>query len=217
MKLTPTLQYKFFPSASKIANHGPGIKLDLLTDPSFKITDRDATLFYQAEWMNKSVAQVNVKSTYVLLQAPFDPTNSGGVPLPAGEEFNWKDVGASFTSDIRRPFNFLLAGRYGGYYNGTGWTVNGELNYRVQPYGSIGIVSSYNNIELPIPTAVQNSCLSDPDLISLSPTRYSSRVSSSTMTRSTTLTSTSASSGDLHLYLTCLLFIPKTHFHRIMI
>ena len=150
-EINPILQYKFFPAASKIANHGPGIKLDLLTDPAFKITDRDATVFYQAEWMNKSVAQINVKSTYVLLQAPFDPTNSGGVPLPAGEEFNWKDVGASFTSDIRRPFNLLLAGRYGGYYNGTGWTVNGELNYRVQPYGSIGIVTSYNNIELPDP------------------------------------------------------------------
>jgi hypothetical protein len=150
-EIAPAIQYKFFPSGSKIANHGPGIKFDLLTDPSFRITDRDAILFYQAEWMNKSIAQVNVKSTYVLLQAPFDPTNSGGVPLPAGEEFSWKDVGASFTSDIRRPFNFLLAGRYGGYYNGTGWTVNGELNYRVQPYGSIGIISSYNNIQLPSP------------------------------------------------------------------
>ena len=70
MKYTPTLQYKFFPSSSKIANHGPGVKVDMLTDPSFKLTDRDATVFYQAEWMNKSVAQVNVKSTYVLLQAP---------------------------------------------------------------------------------------------------------------------------------------------------
>jgi hypothetical protein len=150
-EIYPAFQYKFFPSSSKIANHGPGIKLDMLTDPSFKITDRDATVFYQAEWMNKSIAQINVISSYVLLQAPFDPTNSGGIPLPAGEEFNWKTVGASFTSDIRKSFNFLLAGRYGGYYNGTGWTVNGELNYRVQPYGSIGIISSYNNLELPPP------------------------------------------------------------------
>ena len=150
-EISPAFQYKFFPSDSKIANHGPGVKLNMLTDPSFKLTDRDATVFYQAEWMNKSIAQINVISSYVLLQAPFDPTNSGGVPLPEGEEFNWKTIGASFTSDIRKSFNFLLAGRFGGYYNGTGWTVNGEINYRVQPYGSIGIISSYNNLELPSP------------------------------------------------------------------
>jgi hypothetical protein len=150
-EIAPAVQYKFFPSGSKIANHGPGVKIDLLTDPSFELTDRDAILFYQAEWMNKSIAQVNLKSSYVLLQAPFDPTNSGGVPLPAGEEFNWLDAGASFTSDIRKTFNFMAGGRYGGYYNGTAWMVNGELNYRVQPYGSIGIISSYNNIVLPSP------------------------------------------------------------------
>jgi hypothetical protein len=150
-EIAPAFQYKFFPSSSKIANHGPGTKLDLLTDPSFKTTDWEGTLFYQAEWMNKSIAQVFVKSDYVLLQAPFDPTNSGGVPLPAGSEYSWNSAGASFSSDIRKPFNFLIAGRFGGYYNGSGWTVNGELNYRVQPYGSLGIVSSYNDISLPSP------------------------------------------------------------------
>jgi len=86
-----------------------------------------------------------------LLQTPFDPTNSGGIPLPAGEEFSWKNIGASFTSDIRKSFNFLIASRYGGYYNGKAWTLNGELNYRVQPYGSLGIISSYNNVSLPTP------------------------------------------------------------------
>jgi hypothetical protein len=150
-EINPTFQYKFFPAASKIANHGPGIKFDMLTDPSFKVTDRVATLFYQAEWMNKSIAQVNVRSVYVLLQQPFDPTNSGGAALPAGSDYSWRDVGASFTSDIRNAFNFMVAGRYGGYYNGTGWTINGELNYRVQPYGSLGIISSYNSIDLPLP------------------------------------------------------------------
>ncbi len=150
-EINPLFQYKFFPSSSRIANHGPGMKLDLLTDPSFKLTDREGTLFYQAEWMNKSIAQVNVRSVYILLQSPFDPTNSGGVPLPAGSEYTWQDAGVSFTSDIRKPFNFLVAGRFGGYYNGTGWTINSELNYRVQPYGSLGIVSSYNNISLPSP------------------------------------------------------------------
>ena len=150
-EVNPMFQYKFFPSSSKIVNHGPGMKLDMLFDPSLALTDRDATLFYQVELMNKSIASVNVKQSFIKLQNPFDPTNSEGIPLPANAEFTWKEVGASFTSDTRKPFNLLVAGHYGGYYNGTGWTVNGELNFRVQPYGSLGIVSSYNNIELPSP------------------------------------------------------------------
>ena len=150
-EVTPSVQYKFFPPDSRIVNHGPGAKLDILTDPSFKLTDREATVYYQAEWMNKSIAQINLTTNYVLLQQPFDPTNSEGTPLPEGKGFSWNSVSASYTSDIRKPFNFLLAGRYGGYYNGTGWTINNELNFRIQPYGSLGIISSYNNIQLPAP------------------------------------------------------------------
>lgn len=150
-QINPTFQYKFFPPSSRVANHGPGIKLDMLTDPSFTLTDREATAYYQIEWMNKSIFQLNVRSTYLKLLDPFDPTNSGGIPLPEGEEFNWMDIGGTFTSDIRKPFNMLIAGHYGGYFNGTGWNISGELNYRVQPYGSLAIISSYNNIVLPSP------------------------------------------------------------------
>jgi hypothetical protein len=92
-----------------------------------------------------------VKDSYILLQFPFDPTNSGGVPLAANQEFHWKEVGASFISDIRKPFNLLVSSRYGGYFSGKRFTANGELYFRVQPYGSLAIVTTYNNIDLPLP------------------------------------------------------------------
>jgi hypothetical protein len=150
-EINPMFQYKFFPSSSKITNHGPGIKLDMLFDPSVTLTDRETQVFYHVEWINKSVVMVDAKETYIKLQNPFDPTNSGGIPLPANEEFTWKEFGASFGSDIRKPFNILITSHYGGYFNGTRWTTSAELNYRVQPYGSIAIVSTYNNISMPSP------------------------------------------------------------------
>jgi hypothetical protein len=150
-ELNPTFQYKFYPSSSKIANHGPGMKLDTYFDPSMKMTDRETQLFYQVEWMNKCLLVVDGKDIFIKLQSPFDPTNTGGVPLPANEKFDWKEMGATFTSDIRKPFNFLIGSRYGGYYNGSRLLINGELYYRVQPYGSLAIISSYNNISLPSP------------------------------------------------------------------
>jgi hypothetical protein len=150
-EIKPAIQYKFFPSSSRIANHGPIFELDMLFDPSFKQTDREAQVSYQVEWMNKSSVKVDVEDSYVLLQNPFDPTNTGGVPLPANTSYHWNEVSASFTSDIRKPFNFTAGALYGGFYNGKRYSLNGELYYRVQPYGSLAIVTSYNNISLPSP------------------------------------------------------------------
>jgi hypothetical protein len=106
---------------------------------------------YQTEWMNKSLLQVDVKDIFLKLQAPFDPTNTDGVPFLKDEEFRWKEFGVSYTSDIRKPLNAILSGRYGGYFTGTRLTLNGELDFRIQPYGSLAFVTSYNKIDLPSP------------------------------------------------------------------
>jgi hypothetical protein len=150
-EINPVFQYKFFPANSKIADHGPAIKLDMLYDPSMNLTDRVTQLLYQVEWMNKSLLVVDGMNTFIKLQSPFDPTNTGSVPLPANNKFNWNEMGISFTSDLRKSFNWILNSRYGGFYNGTKWMVDGELYYRVQPYGSLAIITTYNKISLPSP------------------------------------------------------------------
>ena len=150
-EIKPGVQYRFFPSSSRIANHGPSVKLDMLLDPSLLLTDRETQLSYQVEWINKSIIVVDVKETYLKLQSPFDPTNTGGIPFAASQEFNWKEAGVSFVSDIRKSFNYLIASRYGDYFDGTRFTMNGELYYRIQPYGSLAIVSTYNKIAMPLP------------------------------------------------------------------
>jgi hypothetical protein len=150
-ELNPSLQYKFYPSDSKLANHGPGVKYDMLLDPSGHLTDRMINLYYQFEWLNKSTLVIDGMDTYVRLLAPFDPTNTGGIPLPQGDKFQWQEAGITYVSDIRKLFNFLVGTNYGGFYNGTRFLVNGELYYRVQPYGSLAIISSYNRISMPSP------------------------------------------------------------------
>jgi hypothetical protein len=150
-EVNPILQYKFFPKSDRITNHGPGIRYNMLFDPSFATTDRETQLQYSVEFTNKNTFSADAKDTYIKLQAPFDPTNTGGDTLARGEEFNWRDIGASYGSDIRKPFNVVLSSRYGGYYNGTRLALNGELNYRIQPYGSIALVTTYNKISLPEP------------------------------------------------------------------
>ena len=88
------------------------------------------------------------ENTYLMLQKPFDPTNTGGDSLAAGTSYNWNELGLMYSSDTRKLFNYAVSSRYGGYFNGTRFSVNGELNYRVQPYGSLSLVASYNKIEM---------------------------------------------------------------------
>jgi len=163
-ELNPTFQYRFFPANSGLADHGPIIKLDLIYNPSIALTDRIAQFIYQFEWINKSILQFWTNENYIKLQAPFDPTNSAGTPLPVNEEFHWKEIGGSFVSDIRKPFNYLISTQYGGYFNGSRWTVNGELYYRIQPISSLGIVTSYNYISLPSPYSSAKYVLIGPKL-----------------------------------------------------
>jgi hypothetical protein len=150
-ELNPVFQYRFFPKSDIITSHGPGMKMDMFFTPSLSLTDRETQLLYSAEWKNKSVTSVDVKETFIHLQAPYDPTNTGGLQFNANEEFHWKEIGATYSSDPRKQFNVNLTSRYGGYYTGTRLALNGELNYRVQPYGSLSLVTAYNNISLPSP------------------------------------------------------------------
>ncbi len=150
-EIKPSFQYRFFPSSSKIANHGPIAEMDMFFDPSLTQTDREIQLSYQIEWMNKSIVKVDVEDSYILLQHPYDPTNFGNDSLAANTSYRWNEISAGFTSDIRKPFNYTVNTVYGGYYNGTRLSLNGEVFYRIQPYGSLAIVTSYNNITMPSP------------------------------------------------------------------
>jgi hypothetical protein len=163
-ELTPSIAYKFFPSNSPIANHGPTAKVDMYFDKDFSITDKDIILGYGAEWLDKRLLSVELKNSYVKLMAPFDPTNFTGVKLPAGTHYNWYEIAASYTSDTRELFNFLVSSRYGGYYTGTKWNLYGELYYRVQPYCSFAMISSFNKIDLPSPSNSANLILIGPKL-----------------------------------------------------
>jgi hypothetical protein len=93
----------------------------------------------------------DARNTYIKLLSPYDPTNTGGLTFNTGDDFHWNEAGISHTTDSRKLLYVTLSGRYGGYYTGTRITFNGELNYRVQPYGSLALAATYNDISLPAP------------------------------------------------------------------
>ncbi|MBN2861969.1 MAG: carbohydrate binding family 9 domain-containing protein [Bacteroidales bacterium] len=150
-EVSPSLTYTFFPSSSSVISHGPGLVFDVLYDPSFRMTDRQTTFEYSIGFPGRSFITFDLSETFVVLDHPYDPTNTNGVKLPSGESFSWQSAGLGFISDSRKLFTWSLEGGYGSYFNGTRWSVDGSLSYKFQPYGSISVTADYNNIVLPDP------------------------------------------------------------------
>ena len=98
------------------------------------------------------------------LRDPFDPTNTDGVEIPAGSEFTWYEIALYYTSDNRRLLTYNLSGRYGGFFNGMRLSFNGEVAYRVQPYGSLALSGSFNRVDLPSPYSSADLILIGPRL-----------------------------------------------------
>ena len=94
---------------------------------------------------------MSVEEGYVRLLEPFDPTNTGGVEIPAGTEVNWTEASLSYTTTQKWLFTLMVEGRYGGFFGGTRASFEAEMNYRVQPYGSISLAASYYQILMPEP------------------------------------------------------------------
>lgn len=156
--------YKFYPSSDKIVNHGPMIESELFFDPNFELVDRETQVGYSVEWVNRSTLSMDVEEGYTKLLEPFDPTNTGGIEIPAGTEVNWLEVSAHYLSDNRRMFTYGFETRYGGYYNGTRLSLGCDAAYRVQPYGSLALTAEFNRVILPEPYNSANLLLIGPRL-----------------------------------------------------
>lgn len=161
---TPSIGYKFYVMSDRIAWHGPSLDADFFLDADLSLTDRETDFKYSLVWMDRSQISLGLEEGYVRLLDPFDPTHTGGEMLVAGEEFNWKEVSLSYLSTMKRLFTFMVEGRYGGYYGGTKLSVEADLNYRVQPFGSLSLVASYNKVEMPTPYSSADLILVGPRL-----------------------------------------------------
>lgn len=150
-RLNPEIRYRFFPNHRTLANHGPILEMDTYLDAGWKITDRVLEAGYQWTWLNTSTLTLDYTHTYVKLPFAFDPLHSDGEKFAEGTEFNWNEGALAFSSDIRKSINLLAELRYGSYYNGTKLTMANELFFRVQPWGALAVVSSFNRVRLPEP------------------------------------------------------------------
>ena len=150
--VNPKVSYSFFPKGGLVLNHGPSISTNHITDESVRTTDNTSILSYGFTFRSRSTFTAWTAYDYVKLLQPFDPTNLRIDTLSRGTKHHWQSWGTDFVSKPQSILTYAFSTRYGGYYaDGTRLNLTGNIGYRFQPFVSIAVTASYNDIILPEP------------------------------------------------------------------
>ena len=151
-KMNPQISRLFLPKAGKILSHGPLAMMTYFNNDSIGKTDNELVAAYNITWRQRANLVAWVAHNFVEVLRPFDPTNSGKPTLDVYSKHSWDAMGFDFTSKPQKLFTYLVSVRYGGYFlNSTRFNLTTELGYRFQPFASITMNASYNDINLPQP------------------------------------------------------------------
>jgi hypothetical protein len=152
LKFNPQISRLFFPKGGKVLSHGPMAMMTYFRNDTISKTDNEMVLAYNITTRQKSNFTFWAARNFVELLFAFDPTNSKKDSLDVGSKHYWNAVGFEFISKPQKLITYTISTRYGGYYlNSTRFNFTTEVGYRFQPYASLTIGASYNDISLPYP------------------------------------------------------------------
>jgi hypothetical protein len=156
--------YNFYPAKGRVQRHGPGFDFDMVGNERYGFLDWDMNFMYRVKWKSTAEFFMNFRKEYTYLYAPFDPSGTNSLELPANTEYTNNLIHSTFTSDARKRLSFVGDTRLGGYFNGTRMSVSGQLKYRFQPFGVLSVDFAVNSIRLPEPYTSTDLLLFSPRL-----------------------------------------------------
>jgi hypothetical protein len=162
-RLEPSVEYNIYPKSKKLYRISPGIYNSMYTDSVFRPNDLLVRVFTEFEFYNTSQFNFNYTEYFTCLLFPIDVTGSTLTPLPAGP-YNYRDATINYTGNARKRFTFFGEVTFGSFFNGTKLSYTATLNYRIQPFGNIGINFTRNEIWLPQPYGEAHLMLISPKL-----------------------------------------------------
>jgi len=152
-RVNQDVRLNFYPKKGVITNGRVGIFHDIFLKPGFGRTDQDLSITFNASSVGFSGINAIVTRTYTYLTDEFDPSRKDLNPLPADTEYTYTNFSFSYNSNRNKNFFFRVQPRVGQFFNGFRAGVRGDVNFRIQPYGTISINYNYNYINLPEPYA----------------------------------------------------------------
>lgn len=152
IKLNPIITRNYFPRTGKILNHGPQFSSAMYFDEKMRRTDDWFNFSYLVTMRNRITFTGSFQRDFIELLNPFDPTNTGKDSLAKGTHHSANTYGFDVVSQPQQLFTYSASVRYGGYYaDGTRFSLLSDIGYRFQPYLSLAVSTSYNQLKLPRP------------------------------------------------------------------
>jgi hypothetical protein len=138
----------FYPKSKKIVNMGPALNLNLSMIPGNIISDKQGSLGFYTNFRNTANFNMTYNYTFQRLTNSFNPISDKYTKFFEGEHYDWNNINVTYQSDQRKILRYQLGSTVGGFYNGNNYNVNGEINYRYQPFGSLSVRFDYNDLQL---------------------------------------------------------------------
>ena len=152
IKLSPMAAKNFFSRKGPVLVHSIRLASTLFYTPSWHNTDNETYLAYTIGMRSQATCTTYFSYDFVELRRPFDPTNSGKDTLARGTRHRWNAFGLEYASRPQRLLTYGFSLRSGGYYaQGNRLNLTTSIGYRFQPYLSIALNASYDDIRLPKP------------------------------------------------------------------
>ena len=152
-KINPNFEYNLYPKKGNIQKHTLSVTPIFIWKPELNYENSDYVIISQwnMSFTNSSELKFSMFNRYTFLYDEFDPTRTGATSLPGNQGYAYTSFEASYQSDRRKQFSYKISPSIGQFYNGKKYSIEGRLNWRLQPYFQTNIQINYNKIELPNP------------------------------------------------------------------
>ena len=139
--------YRYRPLEGNIARHNLILENELIYNTDGSFNERNTSLGYLMALRTRAEIALTISNTELDLIFPFSFL-SDSTPLPS-QKYNFSFINASFRSDDRKAFSYSAEARTGSFYNGSLQQLVLNTNFRVTPWGNLGVGYQHNELSFP--------------------------------------------------------------------
>ncbi len=116
------------------------------------VTDRSVSTRGELRFTDQSQLRFQYAHRYTYLTSDFNPLGGEDtLGLPADSGYFYDEFELSYRSNFSKKINYNTEIKYGGFYNGTKFSVESEIAIRLQPRFNGSIKVNYDKIDFPAP------------------------------------------------------------------